>query len=118
MTNTRITDPEVIEHRYPVRLHRFSIRGGSGGGGRWNGGDGLVREIEFLAPLEFSILSQHRVSAPYGMAGGGDGAVGRQVILGADGSRRELEGIDGCEVSAGDRVILETPGGGGYGTEK
>jgi len=118
MTNTRITDPEVIEHRYPVRLHRFAIRGGSGGGGRWNGGDGLVREIEFLAPLEFSILSQHRVSAPYGMAGGGDGAVGRQVILSADGSRRELEGIDGCEVSAGDRVILETPGGGGYGAEK
>jgi 5-oxoprolinase (ATP-hydrolysing) len=116
MTNTRITDPEVIEHRYPVRLHRFAIRGGSGGAGRWRGGDGLVREIEFLAPLEFSILSQHRVSAPYGMAGGGDGAVGRQVIVGADGSRRELQGIDGCEVVAGDRVVLETPGGGGYGT--
>jgi 5-oxoprolinase (ATP-hydrolysing) len=118
MTNTRITDPEVIEHRYPVRLHRFSIREGSGGSGRWRGGDGLVREIEFLAPLEFSILSQHRVSAPYGMAGGGEGAVGRQVIVGADGSRREIEGIDGDEVVAGDRVILETPGGGGYGSEK
>ena len=118
MTNTRITDPEVIEHRYPVRLHRFAIRSGSGGEGRWRGGDGLVREIEFLAPLEFSILSQHRVSAPYGMAGGGEGAVGHQVIIAADGSRRELDGIDGCEVSAGDRVILETPGGGGYGTEK
>ena len=116
MTNTRITDPEVIEHRYPVRLHRFAIRGGSGGGGRWQGGDGLVREIEFLAPLEFSILSQHRVSAPYGMAGGGDGAVGRQVIVRADGSRKELAGIDGAEVAAGDRVILETPGGGGYGS--
>jgi 5-oxoprolinase (ATP-hydrolysing) len=118
MTNTRITDPEVIEHRYPVRLHRFSIREGSGGGGRWRGGDGLVREIEFLAPLEFSILSQHRVSAPYGMAGGGDGAVGRQVIVSADGSQRELEGIDGCKVAAGDRVILETPGGGGWGIEE
>ena len=116
MTNTRITDPEVIEHRYPVRLHRFAIRGGSGGGGQWRGGDGLVREIEFLAPLEFSILSQHRVSAPYGMAGGGEGAVGRQVIIRADGSRRELGGIDGCEVAAGDRVVLETPGGGGYGS--
>jgi 5-oxoprolinase (ATP-hydrolysing) len=115
MTNTRITDPEVIEHRYPVRLHRFAIRGGSGGAGRWRGGDGLVREIEFLAPLEFSILSQHRVSAPYGMAGGGAGAVGRQVIVSVDGSRRELEGIDGCEVKPGDRVVLETPGGGGYG---
>jgi len=118
MTNTRITDPEVIEHRYPVRLHRFAIRGGSGGEGRWRGGDGLVREIEFLAPLEFSILSQHRVSAPYGMAGGGEGAVGRQVIVHAGGSLTELKGIDGCEVSAGDRVILETPGGGGYGADR
>jgi 5-oxoprolinase (ATP-hydrolysing) len=115
MTNTRITDPEVIEHRYPVRLHRFAIRERSGGAGRWEGGDGLVREIEFLAPLEFSILSQHRVSAPYGMNGGGEGAVGRQVIVAADGSSRVLEGIDGCEVKTGDRVILETPGGGGYG---
>jgi 5-oxoprolinase (ATP-hydrolysing) len=115
MTNTRITDPEVIEHRYPVRLHRFAIRKGSGGAGRWRGGDGLIREIEFLAPLEFSILSQHRVSPPYGMAGGSDGAVGRQVIVSADGSCREIGGIDGCEVVAGDRLILETPGGGGYG---
>jgi 5-oxoprolinase (ATP-hydrolysing) len=117
MTNTRITDPEVLEHRYPVRLHRFAIRPDSGGPGRWCGGDGLVREIEFLAPLEFSILSQHRVSAPYGMAGGGEGAVGRQVMIRADGSRRELAGIDGCGVAAGDRVVLETPGGGGWGVE-
>jgi 5-oxoprolinase (ATP-hydrolysing) len=116
MTNTRITDPEVIEHRYPVRLHRFAFRHGSGGAGRWRGGDGLVREIEFLAPLELSILSQHRVSAPYGMAGGGEGEVGRQVIVADDGSRRELAGIDGCEVGPGDRLILETPGGGGFGT--
>jgi len=115
MTNTRITDPEVLEHRYPVRLHRFAIRRGSGGGGRWRGGDGLVREIEFLAPLELSILSQHRVHAPYGMAGGGDGALGRQLIITADGGLRELGGIDGCAVAAGDRLILETPGGGGYG---
>jgi len=117
MTNTRITDPEVIEHRYPVRLHRFAIRRDSGGSGRWRGGDGLVREIEFLAPLELSILSQHRVSAPYGLAGGGEGVVGRQVILRADGSRRELAGIDGCDVVAGDRLVLETPGGGGWGDE-
>jgi 5-oxoprolinase (ATP-hydrolysing) len=115
MTNTRITDPEVIEHRYPIRLRRFFIRPGSGGEGRWRGGDGLVREIEFLAPLEFSILSQHRVSAPYGMAGGGDGAVGRQVVDRADGTRHELEGIDGCRVNPGDRLIIETPGGGGWG---
>ena len=118
MTNTRITDPEVLEHRYPVRLHRFAIRRGSGGAGRWRGGDGLVREIEFLAPLELSILSQHRVSAPFGMAGGKAGAVGRQVIVRPDGSRRELQGIDGCEVEPGDRLVLKTPGGGGYGEEE
>ena len=118
MTNTRITDPEVLEHRYPVRLHRFLIRTNTGGGGRWRGGDGLVREIEFLAPVELSILSQHRVQAPYGMAGGGPGVVGRQTVVGADGRRRELAGIDGCDVIAGDRLILETPGGGGFGSEE
>jgi 5-oxoprolinase (ATP-hydrolysing) len=115
MTNTRITDPEVLEYRYPVRLHRFSIRRGSGGAGRWHGGDGLVREIEFLARLELSILSQHRKSGPFGMAGGGDGEPGRQVIIRANGARQVLEGIDGCRVSTGDRLILETPGGGGFG---
>jgi 5-oxoprolinase (ATP-hydrolysing) len=118
MTNTRITDPEVLEHRYPVRLHRFALREGSGGAGRWRGGDGLVREFEFLEPLELSILSQHRVSAPFGMAGGGEGAVGRQVIHRGDGSRHELSGIDGCDVGPGDRLVLETPGGGGYGPER
>jgi 5-oxoprolinase (ATP-hydrolysing) len=116
MTNTRITDPEVLEHRFPVRLRRFAIRKNSGGSGRWRGGNGLVREIEFLAPLEFSILSQHRRSAPFGMAGGGEGAVGRQVVIHADGTRRELDGIAGCEVDTGDRLVLETPGGGGYGS--
>ncbi len=115
MTNTRITDPEVLEYRYPVRLRRFAIRRGSGGSGRWRGGDGVIREIEFLAPLQFSILSQHRDSAPFGMAGGGDGAVGRQTIIRADGGRRSIRGVDGCPVDNGDRLVLETPGGGGYG---
>jgi 5-oxoprolinase (ATP-hydrolysing) len=115
MTNTAATDPEVLEHRYPVRLRRFAIRRGSGGAGRWRGGDGLIRDIEFLAPLELSILSQHRVSAPYGMAGGADGAAGRQRLLRADGTIRELGSIDGCRVSAGDTLLLETPGGGGWG---
>ena len=115
MTNTRITDPEVLEYRYPVRLRRFAIRRGSGGAGRWRGGDGVVREIEFLAPLQFSILSQHRETAPFGMAGGGDGAVGRQTIIRADGSRISIRGVDGCQVDVGDRLVLETPGGGGFG---
>jgi 5-oxoprolinase (ATP-hydrolysing) len=97
MTNTSATDPEVLEHRYPVRLRRFAIRRASGGEGRWRGGDGLIREIEFLSPLELSILSQHRVSAPYGMAGGCDGAVGRQVLLRPDGTSRAAS-IDGCRV--------------------
>ena len=115
MTNTRITDPEVLEHRYPVRLHRFAIRRGSGGAGRWRGGAGLIRDIEFLAPLQFSILSQHRDSGPFGMAGGSDGAVGRQTLIGGDGKRRRMKGIDGAFVVSGDRLVLETPGGGGYG---
>jgi len=115
MTNTRITDPEVLEHRYPVRLRKFVIRQGSGGAGRWRGGNGVVREIEFLAPLQFSILSQHRDSAPFGMAGGGDGAVGRQTIIRADGSRKSIRGVDGCSVANGDLLVLKTPGGGGYG---
>jgi 5-oxoprolinase (ATP-hydrolysing) len=115
MTNTTATDPEVLEHRYPVRLRRFAIRRGSGGAGRWHGGDGLIREIEFLAPLEMSILSQHRVITPYGMAGGADGEVGRQRLFRPDGTSRELASVDGCRVEAGDRLVLETPGGGGYG---
>jgi 5-oxoprolinase (ATP-hydrolysing) len=115
MTNTAATDPEVLEHRHPVRLHRFAIRRGSGGAGRWRGGDGLIREIEFLAPLELSILSQHRVIPPYGAAGGDCGAVGRQTVIRRDGTSQQLAGIDGCSVEPGDRLELETPGGGGWG---
>ncbi|MFN8356444.1 MAG: hydantoinase B/oxoprolinase family protein [Spirosomataceae bacterium] len=115
MTNTRITDPEIMELRYPVRLHRFEIRAHSGGKGQWNGGDGIVREIEFLAPVTLSILSQHRQVAPYGLAGGETGQIGNQVLIRQDGSVTPLQGIDGAELSAGDRLLLQTPGGGGYG---
>jgi 5-oxoprolinase (ATP-hydrolysing) len=115
MTNTRITDPELLEHRYPVRLERFAIRRGSGGAGRFHGGDGAVREITFLEPVSLSILSQHRTAGPIGMAGGAAGAPGRQRLVRADGSEEELAPIDGREVEAGDRLILETPGGGGWG---
>lgn len=110
MTNTAITDPEILEQRYPVRLHRFSLRCGSGGRGRWRGGDGIVREIEFLRPLQVSLLAQHRAVAPYGCEGGEPGQCGRQILNG-----RELPGITAFAAQAGDRLIIETPGGGGWG---
>jgi 5-oxoprolinase (ATP-hydrolysing) len=115
MTNTRITDPEVLEVRYPVRLERFEIRRGSGGAGHHRGGDGVIREYRFLEPLSVSILSQHRVEAPYGADGGGAGARGRQWIERAGGDVLELRPVDGVEVQVDDRLILETPGGGGWG---
>jgi 5-oxoprolinase (ATP-hydrolysing) len=115
MTNTRITDPEVLEHRYPVRLERFAIRRGSGGAGRYHGGDGAVRELTFLEPVSLSLLSQHRIEVPYGMAGGEPGQPGRQRLVRASGEVEELASVDGREAGAGDRLILETPGGGGWG---
>jgi 5-oxoprolinase (ATP-hydrolysing) len=118
MTNTRITDPEVMEYHYPVRLERFALRKGSGGEGAHRGGDGLVREITFLRPLRLSLLTQHRTTAPYGMEGGAPGASGRQRILRKDGAEETLSSIDGTEVEAGDKLIIETPGGGGYGRMK
>jgi 5-oxoprolinase (ATP-hydrolysing) len=115
MTNTRITDPEVIEHRYPVRVERFAVRRGSGGAGRHRGGDGAVREITFLEPMSLSVVSQHRVERPFGLAGGGPGLPGVTRVVRADGGTVELGSVDGCEVGPGDRLILETPGGGGCG---
>ena len=117
MTNTRITDPEVLEHRYPVRLERFTIRRGSGGAGRHRGGDGAVRELTFLEPMSLSLLTQHRVEAPYGVDGGAPGATGRQRLVRASGEEVDLPSIAACEVEPGDRLILETPGGGGWGRE-
>jgi 5-oxoprolinase (ATP-hydrolysing) len=115
MTNTRITDPEVLERRYPVRLERFAVRRGSGGAGRFKGGDGAVRELTFLVPLSLSVLSQHRVERPYGLEGGAPGLPGRQRVIRASGEVVELGPVDGCEVGPGDKLVLETPGGGGYG---
>lgn len=115
MTNTAITDPEILEHRYPVRLEKFALRPGSGGEGARRGGDGVLRQFLFLEPVSLSLLSQHRRQAPYGMAGGGAGALGKQVVRRADGEEQDLQGIDGCEIAAGDRLVLETPGGGGWG---
>jgi 5-oxoprolinase (ATP-hydrolysing) len=115
MTNTRITDPEVVEQRYPVRIERFAIRRGSGGEGRFRGGDGVVRETRFLEAMSLSILSQHRGEGPYGLEGGAAGLPGRQRLVRTDGRTEALDAIDGREVGPGDRLILETPGGGGYG---
>ncbi|MDB6003836.1 MAG: 5-oxoprolinase, partial [Prosthecobacter sp.] len=114
MTNTAITDPEIIEQRYPVRLRQFAIRRDSGGRGQWHGGDGVIREFEFLAPLTVSMLTHHRVEAPYGMKGGAAGKAGCQTLV-RNGTSIELDGCTSFEVQAGDRVIVETPGGGGWG---
>ncbi|MEE8277870.1 MAG: hydantoinase B/oxoprolinase family protein [Thermoanaerobaculia bacterium] len=115
MTNTAITDPELLEHRYPVRVERFAIRRGSGGAGRWRGGDGAVRELTFLEQVSVSLVSQHRSAGPYGLQGGGAGLPGRQRLVRSSGEVVELEGVDRCEAAPGDRLILETPGGGGWG---
>ncbi|NUQ65109.1 MAG: hydantoinase B/oxoprolinase family protein [Pirellulales bacterium] len=117
MTNTRLTDPEVLEQRYPVRVQEFSIRRGSGGKGRHHGGDGVVRRLQFLRSLDLSVLSQRRGPyAPFGLAGGSPGALGRNMLVRADGRREHLPGAAQCRVEVGDVLIVETPGGGGYGS--
>jgi 5-oxoprolinase (ATP-hydrolysing) len=115
MTNTRITDPEILETRYPVRLRRFALRRGSGGSGRFRGGDGLVRAYEFLRPVTVSLLCERRRRAPFGLAGGEPGRPGRNLLRRRDGGERELPGHVSLEVEAGDQLVIETPGGGGYG---
>ncbi|MBQ1000170.1 hydantoinase B/oxoprolinase family protein [Streptomyces sp. RK62] len=115
MTNSRLTDPEVLEWRLPVRLDEFAVRPGSGGAGRWRGGDGAVRRIRFLEPMTVSTLSQHRRVPPYGMAGGAPGALGGNRVEHADGSVTTLAGSDSADVGPGDVLVIETPGGGGYG---
>ena len=115
MTNTRITDPEILEHRYPVRVLRFAVRVGSGGSGTFHGGDGIVRELEFLEPVSLSVLTQHRTVGPYGLAGGEPGQAGRQCVIRANGDVLPLDSLDECELEAGDRFLMETPGGGGWG---
>ncbi|MEU1918015.1 hydantoinase B/oxoprolinase family protein [Streptomyces massasporeus] len=115
MTNSRLTDPEVLEWRLPVRLEEFAVRRGSGGAGRWHGGDGAVRRIRFLEPMTVSTLSQHRRVPPYGMAGGEPGALGANRVEHADGTVTALGGSDSADLVTGDVLVIETPGGGGYG---
>ncbi len=115
MTNTRLTDPEVLEFRYPVMLEDFHIRKGSGGRGKWHAGDGIRRTIRFLEPMECTILSGHRRVPPFGLEGGEPGQIGENWIRRRDGRMERLEGADATNVEAGDAVIIQTPTAGGYG---
>jgi 5-oxoprolinase (ATP-hydrolysing) len=119
MTNTRSTDPEILERRFPVRVREFSIRRGSGGAGHHRGGDGTVRKLEFLRPLTISLISERRgPHPPYGMAGGAPGALGRNTLIRSDGTEVELPGIIQFAVEPGDMLVIDTPGGGGFGQTK
>ena len=115
MTNTRITDGEICEMRYPVRIERFAVRRGSGGAGKHPGGDGVIRETVFLAPVALSVLTQHRTGGPDGLAGGEPGQAGRQFLVRASGEVIPLAALDACDARPGDRLVMETPGGGGWG---
>jgi 5-oxoprolinase (ATP-hydrolysing) len=116
MTNSRLTDPEILEQRYSVTLEEFEIRRGSGGRGRFAGGDGVRRRIRFEQTMELVILANRRRIPPYGMAGGEPAAPGRNWIERADGRIEELPACATAQVEAGDCFVLETPGGGGWGT--
>ncbi len=115
MTNTRLTDPEVLEFRYPVLLEDFHIRTGSGGRGRWNAGDGVRRTIRFLEAMECTILSGHRIVPPFGLAGGRPGQIGENWVRRNDGRMERLKGADATTLDAGEAVIIQTPTAGGYG---
>ena len=115
MTNSRLTDPEILEFRFPVRLESYAIRHGSGGAGRWRGGNGGVRKVRFLEPMTAAILSNNRIHAPFGMAGGEAAQRGRNRVERADGRVEELGHIGKTDMGVGDVFVIETPGGGGYG---
>jgi 5-oxoprolinase (ATP-hydrolysing) len=115
MTNSRLTDPEVLEFRFPVRVDSYEIRPGSGGAGRWHGGDGGTRRIRFLEPMTASILSNGRHHGAFGLAGGDPGQVGRNSVMRADGHLEPLDHIGSAEMQPGDVFVIETPGGGGFG---
>lgn len=115
MTNSRLTDPEILEFRFPVRLESYEIRRGSGGAGRWHGGNGGVRKLRFLEPMTAAILSNNRIHAPFGMAGGQDAQRGRNRVERADGRVEQLGHIGKTDMAVGDVFVIETPGGGGYG---
>ena len=115
MTNTRITDPEVMEHRYPVVVRSFTVREGSGGDGAHRGGDGVIREIEFREAVDVSMLTERRTRSPYGLRGGEDGARGVNTYIPTDGEPQTLEGHCSIKANPGDAIRIESPGGGGFG---
>jgi 5-oxoprolinase (ATP-hydrolysing) len=115
MTNSRLTDPEVLEWRYPVRLESYAIRPASGGEGRWRGGDGGIRRIRFLEPMTVSTLSGHRRIPAFGLRGGAPGVLGRHWVERADGAVTPMRGCDTADLAPGDVFVIETPGGGGFG---
>lgn len=115
MTNTRMTDPEVLETRFPVRVDEFSIRQNSGGKGKFNGGDGIVRALQFLEPMTVTVLSSHRETRPHGVGGGQEGAAGINSVIRRDGTTESLKGNDEAEMKPGDVFVLMSPGGGGFG---
>jgi 5-oxoprolinase (ATP-hydrolysing) len=115
MTNTRLTDPEILEFRYPVLLEDFHIRKGSGGRGKWNAGDGIRRTIRFLEKMECTVLSGHRRVPPFGLEGGSDGHVGENWVRRHGGGMEKLKGADATVIDAGEAIIIQTPTAGGYG---
>jgi 5-oxoprolinase (ATP-hydrolysing) len=117
MTNSRLTDPEVLEFRFPVRLESYAIRPNSGGKGKWHGGNGGVRKVRFLENMTASILSNNRLHAPFGMQGGKPGKSGRNYVERVDGSIEELPFVAKTQMQVGDVFVVETPGGGGFGAE-
>jgi len=118
MTNTRITDPEILELRYPVRLERFEIRKNSGGKGKWQGGNGVIREVKFKEKMEVNLLTQHRNEMPYGLGGGKPGKPGEQQLIRVSGEKIQLSGLATLDVNTGEKILIATPGGGGYGKQK
>jgi N-methylhydantoinase B len=115
MTNTLNTPVEALEHQFPLRVRRYGLRPGSGGAGQQRGGAGLVRELEFLVPVTISLLTERRITAPYGLSGGAPGAPGRNTLITADGTEHTLPGKTTLSIAASDALRIETPGGGGWG---
>ena len=118
MTNTRMTDPEVLETRFPVQVEEFSIRQGSGGLGQYVGGNGIVRRLKFLEAMTVTTLSSHRIVPPQGAEDGAPGATGENSVRRADGAIELLQGNDEVNMASGDIFIMKTPGGGGFGAAK